>query len=367
MSKGICLNWLPFDSSHTGASRRALELHRRLPADLNLTAFTRECFLKNSRNYLKNINFHNITGARTLKGRMSEISGSWWKNEMKRGNYGLWVTDTLPVVSMKNKRTCITVHDLRHLASRNYVKPERYLLLNLFMKSSLKKADAVIVVSQWAAEQICEHYGLSSNKVHLIYNAVDPSMRKRAESLPKPFEKPFILSVGHLEPRKNHQTLIRAFARVSEEWPGLLVIAGRDTGTGSQLKSLVLSKGLSDRVLFPGPVQDQELLALYRWCELLVCPSLYEGFGITPLEGFVMGKPVMASDIPPHREVTGNAAYMIACGECMDTAIVEGILELLENSHLKENLIQKGYRRAEMFSWDQSAVKLEKLYRNLLL
>ncbi len=150
---------------------------------------------------------------------------------------------------------------------------------------------------------ITGHYGISGDRVHVIPNA--------AATLPEPcsagaIQGEFLLSVGHLEPRKNHITLLRAFARLAGSWKGSLVLAGTGPMEG-RLRSIANDLGIASRVVFKGRISDCELAGLYSSCACLVCPSVYEGFGMTILEGLEAGVPVIASRIPPHEEVAGDS------------------------------------------------------------
>jgi glycosyltransferase involved in cell wall biosynthesis len=356
---------MPFDSSVTGASLRASELHRRLPADHGITVFTTSAFPDSARRSMPGLGFRDLAGSRRGMTRFLEFSGSWWKRRLRGTGCRLWVTDTLPVVRMDGIRTCLTVHDLRHRESPGYVKPGRFLLLRLFMSSSLRRADSVIAVSRWGAGELRRLYGVDPGKITVIPNGVDPGLAESVRGTGRPADDPFILSVGHLEPRKNQQLLLRAFATMKDRWQGRLVLAGRDLGSGPELHALASSLGIGDRVDFTGAMDRQSLLSLYGSCRLLVCPSAYEGFGITLLEGMVLGIPVVASGIPPHREVGGDAVMWVDDHLGGVQEMADSILSVLDDADLARSLTGMGRSRAELFSWDESAARLDRLYRDL--
>ncbi|MCK5842703.1 MAG: glycosyltransferase family 4 protein [Candidatus Sabulitectum sp.] len=354
MKKTLLLNWLPFENTNTGAAKRAIELHKRLVDEFNLTAAVTEGFPLDIAPEVKKKIF---AANRNLVVRLSEKSPVFWE---RQGRPDLWVTDTLPVpVFRGDTRTVLTVHDLRFLVSRKYLSLQRYLFLKLSMKSGLKRADAVITVSNWIAKQIIGTYGISPGKLHVIPNA--------AASLPSVDSSDFsgreyILTVGHLEPRKDQRTLIRAFAMVALKWDGDLVVVGKGALLGG-LELLADELGVSSRVKFVGGVSDSELSALYEQSACLVCPSVYEGFGMTLLEGMAAELPVIASSIPPHREVAHEVVLWFEPGNHKDLADV--ILNLLEN---RQNFIpDAGTRRARMYNWDDSAKKLASIYKGLNL
>jgi glycosyltransferase involved in cell wall biosynthesis len=359
----IALNWIPFEQ-HSGASGRAFELHRRLQGEFDLTAFVTGAFPSDYRRELTSVRFVEVAPRRTQLGRILEGSALWWRGRVEPG-CRLWVTDTLPVVRLRRTASVFTVHDLRHTADRSFSSRRRRLLMGLTMSRSLRRADAVVSVSRWGAKTIAEYAGLPECRITVIPNAPG----SLALPVPVPCDgdsHPFILAVGHLERRKNLECLLRAFSRVASIWPGSLVLAGSDQGIGAALAGEATRLGLADRVRILGSVTSGRLADLYASCDLLVCPSLYEGFGMTLLEGMAAGRPVVASAIPPHIEVAGNAALLVATGEGMAERLAEDLLAVLEDAALRENLAARGIERAAAFSWDRSAAMLRTLYLELM-
>lgn len=352
MKRTFLLNWLPYGNTATGAARRAIELHSRVRGDFLLKAavtseFPAECAPEVERVVL--------APSRTVKTRFAEGTAGFWKSA---GEFDVWVGDTLPVPCFPRRvKVVLTVHDLRFLEKRSYLKLQRYLLLRAFMGRALKRADAVVTVSHWAAEQLSVHYGTPPEKLHVITNSAAELPSSVHVSLP---DERYILSVGHFEPRKDHETLIKAFAAVAGEWSGNLVMVGRGW-LEKDLKTMTDELGLSKRVIFAGGVSDGELAWLYKNCCCLACPSLYEGFGMTILEGLGAGVPVVASSIPPHREVGGDAVNWFSSGNADELALsLKKILFTQE-----EWDPSPGLTRAGCFSWEESALKLEKLYDTL--
>lgn len=352
MKRNLLLNWLPFENVSTGAAKRAIELHQRLSEQFDVAAVvTKEFPVDVAPGVKKKV----VAGKRNLKIRLVESSPRFWTNI---GKPDVWVSDTLPVPKFGcDIKTVLTVHDLRFLVNRKYLSIQRYLLLKLRMKASLRRADAVITVSEWIRKQIIEEYNISPSKLHLIPNAaasLPASVSTREEG------KKFILSVGHLEPRKDHETLIRAFAMISPDWAGDLVIVGRG-GLLTELKSLASQLGIASRVKFAVGVTDTELSNYYSSCTCLVCPSAYEGFGMTILEGLAAGASVIASAIQPHREVAGDAALWFSPGSENDLAAV--LREFLRGD--QRTLHDKALIRAGIFNWDDSAEKLSSVYNRI--
>ncbi|OPX31448.1 MAG: hypothetical protein B1H09_02895 [Gemmatimonadaceae bacterium 4484_173] len=350
MKRSVLLNWLPFENTATGAAKRAIELHSRLGGEFSLTAAVTSGFPTGT---APSVRKTVVAPGRNLAVRFSERLPGFWR---KAGVSDIWVTDTLPVPAFGSRiRTVLTVHDLRFLVNRKYLSLPRYLLLKLNMKAGLGRADAVVTVSSWIADQIVENYGISRSKLHIVANS--------AASLPEvqpSADRKYILSVGHLERRKSLHTLILAFAAVAGKWDGDLVIAGRG-GLESELRSLSGRLNLGSRVNFTGGVSDKELAGLYAGATCLVCPSVYEGFGMTVLEGLSAGIPVVASAIPPHREVAGDAATWFEPGNTDD---LSRVLEQLLSGGVEDNSEMRAHR-VKMFNWDDSAEELASIYRQL--
>jgi len=352
MKRSILLNWLPFENTATGAAKRSLELNERLGGDFQLTGAVTSGFPQKAAPSVQRIV---VSARRSLATRLAERRSSFWTD---LGDFTVFATDTLPVPAFDpGKRVILTVHDLRFLKDRRYLSLQRYLLLRLHMAGSIRRADAVVTVSRWMSDQLISHYRLHPGKVSVIPNAA--ASLPSAEGIP-PFDEDYLLSVGHLEPRKDQRTLIRAFALISEVWPGKLVIAGR----GPQEKNLIAlaeSLGVSSRTVFTGPVTDSELAGLYKNCRALICPSVYEGFGMTVLEGLQAGVPVVASSIGPHLEVAGDAAYWFKPGSPEDLALV--ISKVL--SEEEDYSSSPGLKKASEYCWDVSAGMLGEIYRSI--
>lgn len=362
-AQSVALNWLPFET-HSGASHRAFELHRRLQGEFSLTAFVTGAFPSDYREALASIRFVEVAAKRTPAGRILEGSALWWRRLVGDG-CRLWATDTLPVVRPGGAAAVLTIHDLRHTADRSFSSTRRRLLTNLTLRRSLVRADAVIAVSRWCADRVAEFEPSCAERLTVVPNAAG-SLPVVSPGDAAPGHEPFILAVGHLEKRKNLECLIRAFSSISSGWPGRLVLAGSDQGAGRLLVEMAEGLGLGGRVDLAGAVSPGRLAELYSACEILVCPSLYEGFGMTLLEGMTAGRPVVASAIPSHREVAGDAALLVETGEGMETRLAEALRRVLGDAPLRTDLVAKGLARASCFSWDRSAEMLGELYSKLI-
>jgi len=222
------------------------------------------------------------------------------------------------------------------------------------------KAQKVIAVSEFTKSRICDVASLKPNKVIVIYNGIDERFR------PKSFEEidqvkvalgianfRYILTVATIEPRKNMQRLLEAWSTIYSRLPRdiWLVVAGAK-GKDIIFKNTSLDE-LPPKVCMPGYVPDEYLPTLYSGAIALIYVSLYEGFGLPPLEAMACGTPVLTSNVTSLPEVVGDAALMVDPYDV--DAIAEGIKRLIEDDNLRKELSQKGLVRAKLFSWDRTA------------
>jgi glycosyltransferase involved in cell wall biosynthesis len=226
-------------------------------------------------------------------------------------------------------------------------------------RAALTRAAAVIAVSQSTADALFE-LGVDRQRVHVAPNGLS--------GLPDPVEPPippgpFVLVVGTLEPRKGHDVLLRAAARHPTD-DFRLVFAGADSGRSADIHALAAQLGVADRLILLGRVDDARLAGLYRDATLLCLPSLAEGFGLPVLEAMAFGLPVLASDLPAIREVTGGAAVLAPPGDV--EGLAEAMSRLLGDQRLRSRLSELGPPRASLFSWEAAAEATVHAYRAAL-
>ena len=180
-------------------------------------------------------------------------------------------------------------------------------------------------------------------------------------------EDEFILFVGTIEPRKNLLTLVRAFEEIirSTHFRPQLVIAGKKGWLTEELFSNIRKHGLEDRLRFTGYLPDEELRALYSACRAFVYPSIYEGFGLPPLEAMACGAPVITSRIPTLIETVGMEAARLVPPTDVH-ALARNIVELLSDENERQRLSSAGQRRASQFSWEKTARETLEVYREAL-
>jgi glycosyltransferase involved in cell wall biosynthesis len=211
-------------------------------------------------------------------------------------------------------------------------------------------------VSEHTRDDVCARYGVERAKTRVIHPA--PSL-PRGEEEPPP--GPYLLAIGDLRRKKNLLRLVQAFSRLRRDGlPHRLVLAGLDAGEGARIKAAAGS----DPVELTGWVSDQRLDALLRGADLLVHPSLHEGFGMVVVEAMVRGCPVAAARATALPETAGDAAVLF---DPLDSAdIARAITAVIGDPELRDGLAARGGERAAAFSWERTAQETLDVYRELL-
>ncbi|MGQ9517297.1 MAG: glycosyltransferase family 4 protein [Anaerolineae bacterium] len=268
----------------------------------------------------------------------------------------------------------VTVHDLSFLRFPECAHPNLRRYLMGAVPRSLKRAARILADSQAAREDLVQLLGVPAEKIAVVYGGVE----ERFSPAPEPaldaelveryeLRAPYILSLGTLEPRKNYVRLLRAYERAWEEAGGdfpVLVIAGGKGWLYEEIFEAHRSLRARDHVRFLGFVEDRVLPALYRRAWLFVYPSLYEGFGLPPLEAMACGCPVACSNSSSLPEVVGDAALTF---DPLDEVALAGVLRRgVEDSELRERLRAAGLARASQFTWAKAAEALLVQYRQVM-
>ncbi|GIW07637.1 MAG: glycosyl transferase family 1 [Dehalococcoidia bacterium] len=270
---------------------------------------------------------------------------------------------------LRRARTVFTVHDL---IFRFY--PEHHLPLNrwyltLMMPRFLRAADALIAVSEQTKRDVTALYGIPAERIRVVYEGVDPRFRPendpaRLADLRRRLGLPerFVLYLGTIEPRKNLPALLDAYQLlVAGGEEADLVIAGRTGWLFEPVFAHVRRLGLEQRVHFTGWVDDADTPALLSAARAFVFPSLYEGFGLPPLEAMACGTPVVVSNTSSLPEVVGEAGLLVPP---TDVAALAGALRrVLEDDDLAAALRAKGLRQARRFRWEKAALETLAVYR----
>lgn len=256
------------------------------------------------------------------------------------------------------KKKVMTIHDIGFLNTQWYSKSYHYFY-SLFTPISAKRSIMILTVSEFSKNELIEKLKISSSKIEVIYNAVSENFIKNKINKSLNFKKEdYILAVSSLNPRKNFNRLIEAFQIANVHQLKLYIIG--------ECNKVFLNTEIKDdyeNIKYLGYVSEEELHLYYKNAIAFIFPSLYEGFGIPPLEAMALGCPTIVSNIPALKEVCGEAAIYI---DPYDTiGIARTIENLIHNRNSLEKLKILGYDRVCKYSWDDSAVKLKDLLINL--
>ncbi len=274
------------------------------------------------------------------------------------------------VPPLTTTRFVVTIHDCIHLRFPQYL-PNRAALYyaRTMMTAAARRSRRVLTVSQASKDDILHYLKIPADKVEVIYNAIDKRVtgEPTAEEVARVRDRflltaPFVLYTGNIKPHKNVDRLIEAFSllRRRSSTDVKLLIIGDEISKYPNLRRLVHKFQLHQHVRFLGFVPDATLAVLYRLASVFVFPSLYEGFGLPPLEAMAAGAPVVTSNVSSLPEVVGDAALLI---DPMDPAsIADGMARVLNEPALREDLIRRGRERVKAFSWERSVARIRQLY-----
>jgi glycosyltransferase involved in cell wall biosynthesis len=266
---------------------------------------------------------------------------------------------------LRRGRSVVTIHDLGFLLVPDCADAGLRTYLERVVPQSVGEADFVTVDSENTRNDVVTLLDVPDEKVEVIYGAVEPSFQRvtdetRLEAIRRRYRLyfRFILHVGMIEPRKNLTRLIQAYAQFREATglPHKLVLAGKLGWLYQEIFREIEELSLGDDVVFPGFVPDADLPALYSLADVFAYPSLYEGFGLPPLEAMACGTPVVCSNTSSLPEVVGDAALMVAPTDVQGLSHALG--RMLEDETLRSEMVAKGLVRASLFSWEASARKL---------
>jgi glycosyltransferase involved in cell wall biosynthesis len=271
-------------------------------------------------------------------------------------------------------RSVVTIHDCIHLRFPQYL-PSRfgYAYARLSLWAATHRADRILTVSEASKRDILRYFRVPEQKIHVIPNAIDerfnqPPAAADIERVKERYQlnDPFVLYAGNIKPHKNLERLIEAFHMFRR--PGLehvkLLIIGDEISKYATLRRAVHRLKLHKHVRFFGFVPHQTLAVLYRLAAVFVFPSLYEGFGLPPLEAMASGAPVITSNVSSLPEVVGDAALLIDPYD--SEALADAMRRVLSDDTLRLELRERGLVRARHFSWDRSVRQVHEIYQEVL-
>ena len=279
----------------------------------------------------------------------------------------LYVSYAGPVIT--SCPMAVAVHDVSYKRHPAWFSPRDRVVLNTGVGMTVRRARAVITLSEFSRREIVRFYPAASARVHAVHLApgqefvatgqyADQEVRARLG-----IETPYILAVGSLQPRKNLVRLLHAFASLANraDFRHRLVFTGKVAWQGEDVDAEMVRLGLASRVIRTGYVPPTDLPALYRGADVFVYPSLYEGFGLPVLEAMACGTPVIASSTSAVAEVAGDAARLVDPLSTEDLAAA--IDELCVSPDERRRYREKGLARSREFSWTRTAARTMEILR----
>nr|WP_319022597.1 glycosyltransferase family 1 protein [Klebsiella aerogenes] len=290
---------------------------------------------------------------------------------VKGGSGHFWEQVTLPLYLMRNKSNLlinlcntapafysnqiVTHHDITYAKFPNGFSLPFRLIYNTLPRFFLKRSRFIITVSEFSKKEIKQHYKIDEDKIDVIYNAVNESFISLDEKCSVDRTSPYFLAVSSQAYHKNFHGLIESFSNLPLDLGIELKIIG---GSSTSLKAGGINN-VSNNIKFLGRVSDEELIELYQNASGFIFPSLYEGFGIPPLEAQACGCPVIASNMAVMPEVLQNSVLYF--DPLIKNDLCEKIITFMQDPVLRNNLHLEGVKNVKRFSWECSANKLNSI------
>jgi glycosyltransferase involved in cell wall biosynthesis len=273
---------------------------------------------------------------------------------------------------MEGVPSVFTLHDTAYLHFPRFYLPRNRAYLRVMMPRFLRRADQVIAVSEQTKRDALRFYGMDPGKVRVIPEGVDARFRPDVDPavvadvrLRYRLPRRFVLNVGTIQPRKNLVTLLDAFDVARRHHPDVgLVVAGAKGWLYEEFFARIRERGLTSHVTLTGHVDDRDLPALFNAAEVFAYPSVYEGFGLPPLEALACGTPVLCSNASSLPEVVGEAGILIPPKDV--DAWVHALDTILDDDGSRRELRRLGPERARAFTWDAAARRTLEVYRSAL-
>ncbi len=372
----IALDGFPLSSPKTGIGHYTLQLARALaeisPGD-NFELISPFPF---SESVVRELQQTSIANLSLNHPQAASFRRRWWALGLplflRQNAFDLFHGTNYEVPLWQRRPNVLTIHDLSLLLHPEYHEPRLVLRSRRRLPLMIRSAAKIIAVSESMKREMSQHLKIRPERIAVTPEAPRenfrplPSSETLAIRQRLGIEADFILAVGTIEPRKNLITLVRAFDQIvrTTALRPQLVIAGGEGWLMDELYAFVAKSRSAERVRFIGYTRDDDLRALYSSSRISVYPSLYEGFGLPPLEAMACGAPVIASRIPAIEETVGNAAVLIDPTNVEELASM--IIQLWNDERRRAQLSEAGLRHAAEFTWQRTARLTLEVYREVL-
>jgi glycosyltransferase involved in cell wall biosynthesis len=256
----------------------------------------------------------------------------------------------------KEGKFVLVIHDLIPLVASEFASSDARDTLLKLLPEKLNRADAIVCISKNTLNDLLKFYPFSESKAFIIYNSVDPSFKKIQDKKELTWcfkkmgiEDGYLLFVSAIEKRKNLIALLRTFSIVKEKFPELkLVVAGKKSKDCEEIDNFVEKSPYKKDIIFLGYVKQKDLVYLYNGAGVFIYPSFYEGFGLPIVEAFACETPVVTSNVSSMKEIAEGAAELVDPYNPKD--IAASIIKILNDQNYRNELINKGLKKAEEFS-----------------
>lgn len=351
-----------------------------------------ETYYRNLLIHLDKLNVHREINVYLYKDRQSEVSFnnmhvSWIKskNPIIRNFIEIpyiQMRDSISIMHMQYFvpifNPCpfiVSIHDICFEHFNNIFPRWKYIIQKILIPFSARNATKILTLSEYSKKDISTRYNIPEDKIVVTYCGVsdrfsvqaDPCEARRYAQKKFNTGERYLLTVGNLQPRKNISRLITVYGNLlksSNRYPGKLVIVGKSEWRSELLVEAVRGSQLDEHVVFTGYVTEDDLVKLYNAAEIFIYPSIFEGFGLPPLEAMACGTPTLASNTSSIPEVVGSAALLFDPFDEKD--IHEALVSCLKSPDMRKNLSSMGVAQAKKFSWDKTAGIVQNVYETSL-
>ena len=353
-------------SSKTGISRHIIGLVEALvkenSGNLYYLYYQVNLFEKEKLNWLRglpNIKLRPLPFPSTW---LTEHPTIWWKYYLPlkvwKDNVDVFHGPNHFIPLSGNIAKVVTIHDLAYYYMNVHGEGiDR--VLKMWTNQAMQNADVIVSVSQSTAND-CIKEGVPKEKVKVVYQGFEPAISDVTERDTIKSERPYILFVGTIQPRKNVEYIVQSFSQVKDSISHDLILAGAPGDSNSAVEKLINDLKLKDRVTLTGYISDERRHLLYKYADIFVYPSKYEGFGLVLLEAMSYGIPVITASNSALKEAAGNAA--LYCDGQTTKSLADALNSLISNKEIKDDLVKKGYEQIKKFTWQNCAQQMLSIY-----
>jgi glycosyltransferase involved in cell wall biosynthesis len=371
----IGIDGIPLAGNKTGVGHYTFEIAHGLAAKLpaeEIHVLSHEVFEPAA----INTNSSHTTNLQFIQPPVNALTRHWWTIGLplyiRRHDIALFHGTNYDVPLWGGCPTILTIHDLSSLLFADTHVKRRVRRARRRLPTMAHLATKIIVPTASVRSEVLEHLDISEDKVTVVHEAprrcFRPESRTNSDIVLKrlKIEDQFVLYVGAIEPRKNVQTLIKAFEEIyrKTEHRPQLVIAGPNGWLSDDVFAQVERSAVKDRILLTGYLGDEDLRALYSTCVLLSYPAIYEGAGLPPLEAMACGAPVVTTDARAISEMVGDAAIRLPAKD--HEALATSLVEMLSNENARKELSERGIKHVAQYTWDRAVTATYELYLKAL-